>query len=197
MATIDEKLEHFNKVALEEAAKKRDEILQQMKKEKEALINQKREEFQVQAQEFLKAELQYIEKEKNEIISKAFLEARELVSKKREEIKKSVFDEIEEKIKNFVRSDHYKEYLLNLITKSCKLTGEGELIVLLREKDINLVSEEVSKLPLKISLKAEDEVFGGCKVINKSLNTFIDNTISKKIKESMDKFFEISCLRID
>ena len=45
MATIDEKLEHFNKVALEEAAKKRDEILQQMKKEKEALINKKRDYF--------------------------------------------------------------------------------------------------------------------------------------------------------
>lgn len=197
MATVNEKLEHFNKVALEQATKKRDKILQQMKKEKEALITQKREEFKIQAEEFLKKELQSIEKEKNEIISKAFLESRELVSKKREETKKNVFIEVKEKIRKFVKSEHYKEYLLNLIIKSCKLAGEGELIVLLKEEDIDLIFKEVEKLPFKISLKAENEAFGGCKVINKTLNILIDNTISKKINEAMNKFFEISCLKID
>ena len=198
LATINEKLEYFNKVALEEAAKKRDEIVQQMKEEKDTLINQKREEFQVQAQEFFKKELQLIEKEKNAIISKAFLDARELVSKTRDEIKKKVFDEIREKINKFIKSKDYEEYLLNLITKSCSLVGEGELTVSLRKIDIDLISKETSKLLPKISLEvAEDEIIGGCKVFNKTNNTFIDNTISKKLKKSMDDFFETSCLRID
>lgn len=198
MATINKKLEYFNKVVLEKATKKRDEILQQMKKDKDILINQKREEFQAQAQEFLKKELKLIEKEKNEIISKAFLDARELVSKARNEIKKKIFDEVCEKINKFINSKDYKEYLLNLITKSCNLVGEGELTVLLRKKDIDLLSKDISRFPPKASIEvAKDEIIGGCKVFNKTNNTLIDSTISEKLKKSMDNFFETSCLRMD
>ncbi|MDQ2087262.1 V-type ATP synthase subunit E [Herbivorax sp. ANBcel31] len=198
MATINEKLDKFSKIALEEATKKRDEILQQMKKEKDALMHQKKEEFQLQAQEFLKKELQFLEKEKNDIISKSFSQARELLSETRERIKKEVFNEINEKINEFINSTDYEKYLLNLINNSCNLAGKGELVVLLRKKDIDLILKKERNLSSKASFEeAEDEIIGGCKIFNKTMNTFIDSTISKKLEEAKDSFFETSCLKID
>ncbi|TYQ17691.1 UNVERIFIED_CONTAM: vacuolar-type H+-ATPase subunit E/Vma4 [Acetivibrio alkalicellulosi] len=198
MSTINEKLEYFSKIALEEATKKRDEILQKMKEDKETLMRQKREEFHMESQEQLSKILKAIENEKNDIIAKSFSEGRQLLAKTREQIKKIVFDEVDLKINEFINSSDYIDYLINSITNSCKLAGEGELIVYLCKKDIDLITNNKDKLPSKILFEeASDEIIGGCRVLNKTKNTIIDNTISKKLKQSMDSFFEISCLRID
>ncbi len=202
MSSIDEKLQNFNDLILKEAAAQRDRILRQIREENEALIESKRKDFEEQAAEMLRRELYNIEREKNNIISKALVESRQLLMKTREGIINSVFDYLKEELETFTQSDAYAQYLKEDIRNSCRLAGEGKLVVYLSGADTDryssLLNELLKEFPrIEMFEPAAEDVIGGCRVVNRSSNILVDNTFAKKLELNRDSFFEISGLRID
>lgn len=202
MSSLEEKLEHFNEVILKDAASERDSILMQIKSEMSEYIERKTAEIREEADEVLRKETALAEREKNNIISRAVIESKQLLMKTREAIIRSVLDEVKNRLESFVEGNDYFPYLADEIIRSCKLAGEGELVVYLKKSDMKRFSSRLDeikdKLPPSVSFDAiDDAVIGGCRVLNRTKSILIDNTIDAKLEESKDGFFETCSLRID
>lgn len=202
MSTIQEKLEHFNEVILKDATSERDRILQNMKAEAEKRIDLEKRKFQEQADRFLKKEISLAENEKNNIISRAILEGRQLLMNTREGIINSVFSEVRQILEEFAGSNEYLSYLSASIRKSCIQAGSGELTVYISKRDMEKLSGKLENIKIELPPSTEfqeinDEVIGGCQVLNKTKNILINNTLIEKLEANREKFFEVCGLKID
>ena len=202
MSSLEEKLQHFNEVILKDAASERDRILKQIKSEMGSIVEDRRMEFEEQAEESLRKVTSLAEREKYYIISKAVIESKQMLMKTRERIIQTVFNDARKKLEEFVLSDGYFPFLSGEIRKSCNMAGEGEQVIILSRADMERFSSRLdgikSELPYPISFEQTgDDIIGGCRVLNKTSSILIDNTLAGKLEVNRDGFFEVCSLRID
>gem|GEM_PF-369198 len=202
MSSIDEKIQDFNELILKEAVSERNKIIEQIRNEMETLKAQKSKKFREQADEVLRKETAAAEREKNNIISRAVIEGKQLLMRTRENIIKMVFDDTRKQLSEFVSGDEYLPYLIRTIKESCSQAGEGRLTVQISSADYQRFHPTLEGLRQELSGVIDfeainDDIIGGCTVINRKENILIDNTISKKLELSGDGFFETCELRID
>ncbi|HHW31405.1 MAG TPA: hypothetical protein GXX20_06995 [Clostridiaceae bacterium] len=199
MNTFEKKLRHFNKVILRDANSIRDEILKRTSEDIEKQKERRRNEMQALAEETLKKEISKAEKEKNYAISKAIIESRQKLMKTRDEVIEQVFEQVMVKLYDFIQGDDYYTFLAGLIRESCTIAGQGELLVYITSRDMEKYKDRIDELSKSMPYtpvfhEAEEDIIGGCRVINKTLNIVVDNTIIRKLNESREKFFESSGL---
>jgi len=202
---IEEKLEHFTATIMKQAVEKRNQLLEEIKKQHEETLKQKELEFLEQAYNQIQNSIRLIEKENNEVLSRTLAENRRKLLQKREEIIEEIFHEITERVKEFVKSPQYEQYLINDVLEICTSirSEEDELIIYINEADLlykDKITEQIqSRLyPNRFIVETEKaDMIGGVKVLNKTKNLFVDNSFLAKIKEARERFLETSGLVID
>lgn len=202
MSSINEKLELFNEVILKDAASERNRILREIQADMEERIDQEKKKYQEQADALLRKELSASENEKNNIISNAIIESKQLLIRTREEILRTVSLDVKELLDRFVDGKDYPAYLSDQIRHSCRIAGEGELTVFLSKKDKERFAPMFEEIGRSISTHTifdcmEEDIIGGCLVLNRSRNVVVNETLMEKLKTGMDSFFENCDLKID
>lgn len=202
MENIEQKLLNFNNIVMRQAAEKRNKILEEARKEKERLISDKKRKFEQEAEEIYKKQIMLIKKEKNDIISKAAISAKRLLMRERDKIMSDTFAALEQKVREFVSSDSYKNFLENVLVKTIELLGEGEIEVTLSANDMNRFADLLESIQKghdsKLTFKAATrDILGGCEALNSTNGLFIDNTLSSRIESQKENFLEICGIRID
>jgi len=201
LRSIRDKLRYFNEVILKDATSERDRILCQVNTLSEERIAREKCKFQEQAEKLFRKEAALAENEKNSIISKAIIESKQLLAKTRNEIVETIYNDVKNKLAEFVQKEEYIGYLSGQIIDSCSLAGKGKLIVYLCNRDMQRLKDILRnikpKLPKNITFEQiGDEIIGGCKVLNQTAGIIVDKTFIKRLESNRDSILEICGLHI-
>ena len=175
--TIDEKLQHFYEVSLEEAREDAAQAIQEHKKLLSEKLEEHRQLSRQNAEAEVKAETEHVRREVNKALSAEQITLRRDLSRKQEELKETLFAEVKTKVQQFITTAEYDEYLCRRINEAVKFAGDDEIqIYLSKEDEPRLKSLTVKTgFPLKIS---DESFIGGIKAIIPEKNILIDNSLS-------------------
>lgn len=176
----DEECENIKRKARED---KRKRLLESLERFEEISLRQIREQEK------------NIKKENNKKISQLENDFRKQLSEKRCSIEKEVFRKVEEKLKNFVKSDSYKQFLLDS-ARQIGLTVKGnDLVVFMREEDMYLAEEIKHAVGKECSVQSvKDIAIGGLKACT-DIRT-ADDTLEKRLENEHEWFMENSMMSI-
>lgn len=202
MSSMQEKLDHFTEVILKDAASERNRILERIRTEMAERLRLEKLQFHEQADALLLKETAGAEIEKNSRVSRAILEGRQLLLKTREDITDAVFALAIEKLQTFVRAEAYFPYLSALIRQSCRQAGEGELVIYLNRRDMELFSVQLEamkkELPGPVEFRMSDrDILGGCQVFNRTRCVLLNNSLLESLEAQREGFFELCGLKIE
>ncbi|MDR1440602.1 MAG: hypothetical protein LBJ10_11600 [Clostridiales bacterium] len=127
MPSIDEKLEVFNRMIIDDATKSRDAILSQLKAEADKKLADSRAEIDRNAAELLAKERLKATQQNEAKISKAHIDARKALMAARGEIVASVLAELRDMLGRFALEDGYGEYLANSVREAAAVAGGGNV----------------------------------------------------------------------
>ena len=109
--TIDEKLQHFYEVSLEEAREDAAQAIQEHKKLLSEKLEEHRQLSRQNAEAEVKAETEHVRREVNKALSAEQITLKRDWSKKQEELKEALFGEVSTKIRDFMSTPEYETYL--------------------------------------------------------------------------------------
>ena len=129
------------------------------------------------------------EAEKRKIASVTEVEIRNSLLQTKEDLVDVAFEKALAKLKNFVETDEYPEYLLKIIQTAAEKIGQKNLTIQVNAKDKGRLTQEVLKrlskklhCALTLSDKAEDYI-GGCIIQTEDGKIINDVTIDNRLKE--------------
>lgn len=129
------------------------------------------------------------EAEKRKIASVTEVEIRNRLLQTKEDLVDVAFEKALVKLKEFVKTEEYHDYLLKLIVDVAKKIGQKDLVVQVNARDSEWLTEDVLKrlskkmhFELRLSEKTEDYV-GGCIIQTADGKIIYDNTIDNRLQE--------------
>jgi V/A-type H+/Na+-transporting ATPase subunit E len=175
------------------------EVTDDVQKEAEKII----QEAQKTAEDILKAAEVEAEKAYDTVIndakSKADLEKRKIESATsvdirnqllvaKEQLVDSVFDKALVKLKQFVKSEKYHDYLLELTKNAANVLGVKSMILHVNSEDMAWLKQNketfAKKARVQFKIAEEPETcFGGLRVESEDGKIFYDNTIDNRVKQ--------------
>lgn len=129
------------------------------------------------------------EVEKRKVASVTEVEMRNRMLQTKEELVDIAFEKALVKLKNFVETDDYHDYMLKDIQNAVKRIGQKDLIIKVNAKDKDWLTPDVLKVlskklhcALRISEKTED-FLGGCIVQTEDGKIICDATLDSRLQE--------------
>ena len=185
--TIDEKLQHFYEVSLEEAREDAAQAIQEHKRLLSEKLEEHRQLSRQNAEAEVKAETEHVRREVNKALSAEQITLKRDWSKKQEELKETLFAEVKTKVQQFITTAEYDEYLCRRINEAVKFAGDDEIqIYLSKEDEPRLKSLTVKTgFPLKLS---DESFIGGIKAIIPEKNILIDNSFEEGYQAAYREF---------
>ncbi len=128
-----------------------------------------------------------------QIISEAKMNSRRMGLDAREEVIEESFKKAEENLKNIASSDsaEYKESLKEIVVEAAIEIGGGDLIVSLKEEDVNKIKDLISSIEMDVKEKTGNETklevgdniktIGGAIVKTKNGEIEVNNTIEARL----------------
>jgi hypothetical protein len=188
--TVQNKIANFYRIIINESRAKR-----------KAMFLETKDSFALSINDFLLNETNKCEinilKEKSDmqkkeilsITSKKSLDKKNLIIK-REQLKKSLFLKLENKLREFVNSDLYLEFIKNGIN-NFMIERENILKIEFSKSDEKNIDEINKNFNLEFCL-SDDDFIGGFKLYLKKPNSVIDQTFLSKIKNEENNFNKIN-----
>jgi V/A-type H+-transporting ATPase subunit E len=188
MASIKRGLTEIANEILEDVKNNAEIIIRDAEKKAEKILRDAKTEAE-QSRDRLLAETK--EKAESEQKKKESLTALEIKNKGlqvKEEYINAVFDKAHTRLKQFVDSESYPDYLLEFIEEAVKKIESDKLVVYVNSKDREWLAngkiDEISeKLNVNLTLANETEsCLGGCIVKTPDGNLLHDNTFEKRLQ---------------
>lgn len=185
--TLEEKLDVFYNAAINDATNQSVQILEEYKENLEKLQKEHEEETLKKAEASLKNESEYLIRDKNKKISDESLLLRRTITKKTKEHEKAVFERVEKKLNDFMKTPAYMELLMAQITYALDY-AKGEAIELyINQTDSDKKQALETSLHCSILISNIDFV-GGIRAVIRNRNVLIDNSFAAKLSEERDSF---------
>jgi V/A-type H+-transporting ATPase subunit E len=176
------------------------EIINEVQKEAEALIleaeNQAKETLRIAKEQ---ADQNYrdiltqasikAEAEKRKIASVTDVEMRNHLLQTKEDLVDEAFEKALLKLRQFVKTEEYHNYLPKLVEKIAKKIGQKNLVVQVNKSDQNLLTNEImkrlsNKLHVELNLSEQAGNFiGGCIIQTADGKIIYDSTIDNRLRE--------------
>lgn len=148
MPDINEKLDKFKQIILEDAARERDTLLGQVAQERQTRLAAAEAEIKQETDAKVQALSSSISGESGREISRRLLADKRIISTRREEIAKEVFIAVRKKILAFTQTEAYLEHLKKLYVEAFSALGNPyDGVIWLREEDLKYSKELTAALP--------------------------------------------------
>lgn len=179
------------------SSKEEQTILAEAKEIEQAAYNHLRDEAEIAAKHQL-------DKELAEISSKASIDAsiqleerlKKLVTK-REEYVNTIFNEVKNRLEEFVSSDNYHDYLINHVKAVSDEYQMSDCILYVKNDDLKYIDELKAAYQLPIEVKdSKDIQLGGFIIENKQTNVVINESLEVNLDNQKDWFYKTSGLMI-
>lgn len=170
-----------------------DKIRSDVDKYVETELNMARKIAHEQVRDVKKSELDRLNEENNIGFSELeALEKKKLLDR-RTQITDEIFQRAEEKLKNFVESKDYLDFLKRSIAEIKNNIGENAIIIL-RPEDKKLESE-LSAICYQIKYDSNIKL-GGCKGENTTDGFIADDTLEARLEEEKIRFYKTSGMTV-
>ena len=185
--TIDEKLQHFYEISVEEAKEDAAKAIQEHKEHLAQMLEEHKSSRIQSAEAEVKAEAGHVRREVNKALSAEQLTLKRDWSQKQEELKTDLFAKVRKKLELFMSTPEYTEYLCRQVKKVKEFAGEDQVEISLSREDKDLagkVSRETG-VPLTVS---EESFLGGIRAAIPHKNILIDNSFQEGLNTLRREF---------
>ena len=186
--TIDEKLQHFYEVSLEEAREDAAQAIQEHKKLLSEKLEEHRQLSRQNAEAEVKAETEHDRREVNKALSAEQITLKRDWSKKQEELKEALFGEVSTKIRDFMSTSEYETYLCRKIKEAQDFAENDEIHIFLSSTDRERLDALIQKTGISRQVSGEDFI-GGIRAEIPHKNILIDNSFAANL-DAMRKEFK-------
>lgn len=185
--TIEEKLKHFENVCSGDAQQKYDAMISEYTASLEKLLTEHKEQASHQADLRVQAESEKIKRDMNRQLSVEQIRIKRVYSQKQEELKCKIFNELRDRLAQFMESSSYVKLLEVQIEKAMEFAGKAEVYVLLDPGDGG--KQNLLGLRTGCEIRISDTSFmGGTKAVIASKNVLIDNSFETMLREAEESF---------
>ena len=178
--TIDEKLQHFYEVSLDEAREDAAQAIQEHKEHLARTLEDHKQTSRQNAEAEIKAETGHVRREVNKALSAEQITLRRDLSRKQEELKETLFAEVKTKVQQFITTAEYDEYLCRRINEAVKFAGDDEIQIYLSSSDKSKANDLAQKTGTPLQVSKEDFI-GGIRAEIPHKNILIDNSFSANL----------------
>lgn len=185
--TIDEKLQHFYEISVEEAKEDAARAIQEHKEYLAQMLEEHKSSRIQSAEAEVRAEAGHVRREVNKALSAEQLTLKRDWSQKQEELKTDLFAKVRKKLELFMSTPEYTEYLCRQVKKVKEFAGEDQVEISLSREDKDLagkVSRETG-VPLTVS---EESFLGGIRAAIPHKNILIDNSFQEGLNTLRREF---------
>lgn len=188
MITIEDKLEIFHRIVYGEEENKYIEALKELEEQNEQLLEDKKKEMESQRGEIIRRRVNQAKVERNEAKSEELELTKARYRQKRKEIEVDLISSIIARAREFADSKEYGKYLCENLDKYLVEFEEEEVVIILRDRDKQLVEKCLMNLKEKtgktfiIEDLPEDKI-GGFMVSDKERTFNLDHTLRTLIEE--------------
>lgn len=189
MRIEEEKLEQFANDIMADVAVKRQKILAGVDKEIEKEYKEQESVLYTKAYETIQDGLKIIDLEKHEIIARAIMENKQSLLHKRTDIIDHVFETVREKLREYTKTDGYKDLLMGIIKKNLDFLNSDSVEVVINHTDVHFkeIIEKKFKCSVKVEIKQLDFI-GGCKMLDKHKNIYLDDSFESRLESKREGF---------
>ena len=174
--TIDEKLQHFYEVSIDEAKEDAAQAIQAHKENLSQMLEEHKQSQRQTADAQIKAEAEHVRREVNKALSAEQITLKRNWSQKQEEMKQK-----------FMQTPEYDDYLCRKITEASAFAEGDEIHIFLSAADKDRL--ESLKEKTGVSLTVSEEAFtGGIRAEIPGKNILIDDSFSTGLENMCKEF---------
>ena len=185
--TIDEKLQHFYEISIEEAKETASREIEEHKQKLEEILESHKKSQRQTAETTIKSESDNARREINMALSAEQLTLKRSLTKRQNVLKDKLFAEVQERLKAFMQTPQYEDYLFTKIQGARDFAEGDEFFIYLSREE----SEKSPALSEKTGLSlrpSEDSFLGGIMATIPSKNILIDNSFAEKFDAMRREF---------
>lgn len=143
---MEQEVEKITSKILEEAKAKGAEIINQGKRDAEAIVEEAKVRSKAAEDRILKEGARDAEQRKKRLVADATIKARKKKLDAREDIINEAFRRAEINLANIANSSKYPSILENLALEACLGVGDGDIEIITRKEDAKILEEKFPKL---------------------------------------------------
>lgn len=184
---INDKLEYFRSLTIEETTKQSEQILKNYQDALDKIFEEHKQEKIRQADLQIKAESEQLKRSKNIRLSQEQLALKRDFVKKQNQIREKIFVELKNLLGQFTDSREYNELLINQINEAKKIAKGEDIIIYIDPAD----SSRLKSLEVATNSKLEinnSSFLGGTRAFIPSKNILIDNSFETKLADLKSNF---------
>lgn len=186
--TIDEKLQHFYDVSIEEAKEDAAKEIQEHRESLSQMLNEHKDARRQGAEAEIKAEADHVRREINKALAAEQITLKRHWSRKQEELKDNLFSAVRKKVDAFMHSPEYLDYLCKQIRNVQEFAGTDPVHISISSGDSDKLDILTAKTGAELTL-SKDDFIGGVRAAIPEKNIMIDNSFLEEL-ESMRKEFK-------
>lgn len=211
MSSIDSKLRRFEHNVINKAAQERDRLLAEFDEATKNALKETKASYTKSAKEMYAKGMDEVRKEARMIISAAKNDGQSSVVAKRDEIIDSVFRELEDRLREFVRSKEYETYFTYKLNEAADavlamkaIPRKAEICFAVYDYDHRLKLAEAAAQRLmgrgiRVTFQKSEKDFdfiGGCVIGLPTIGKVIDNSMKSDVLKEREQFLSWSNLSL-
>lgn len=185
--TIDEKLQHFYDVSLDEAREDAAKAIQDHKEYLQQVLEEHKQSRTQTAEAEVKAETEHVRREVNKALSAEQITLKRDWSLRQNELKEALFTEVRNKALQFAATPEYEAYLCRRIKEAKDFAEEDEIQIYLSSGDKALLDSLSAKAACPLQVSSED-FLGGIRAEIPAKNILIDNSFATNLAAMRKEF---------
>ncbi|MDF2538132.1 MAG: hypothetical protein K0S76_1153 [Herbinix sp.] len=185
--TLNEKLEHFHDSVIESATAQYISIIEDYKKILQKTYDDHKNSALKKAENTFLIESDIILREKNRHLSNVAVEYKRKVNEKTEEITEKIFKDVELKLKEFMITPSYSEFLIKKIKEASDFAQGNVMIIYINPTDQQLIPSLEDKTGVRLTISNRDFI-GGIRAVLPSRSILIDESFLTKLAEEKNNF---------
>ena len=184
---LREKTEHLQDAAMTEARLQADSIVKQHKDALLKVYYQHKQEAISQSETRIKAEVTAGRQQLNLAAMKAQMELKRELGKIQAELKKELFEEVEELIYEYMKTEEYTELLVSYINKALKYADGTPVVLYINPSDADKKEYLEERTGMNLTISKEDFI-GGVRAVIREKNILIDHAFKGALEREYNKF---------
>lgn len=184
---LDDKVTHLRESAMSAARAQSNAIIENHRNTLEDLLEKHKEEAKIQSEIRIKSETTKARRQLNQATAKAQTELKRNLGRCQQDLKKKLFDEIEEMLSAYRKTEEYTEYLFRKIREAAVFANGEELTIYITPEDAD--KKEALEARTGMQLHVSEYGFkGGIRAVIRGRNVLIDHSFESALEAEYQKF---------
>lgn len=197
MATNEEKLSKFNQAIHHYAEEQRRKIEEEVAKFKEKELSEAEDEVLLEAYQLIQKEMAQMRSNITKEMAHREMDKRRELLEKRRQIMGKVFSQAADKLREFVKSPEYGEWMSAHCHQLADVFTEPGTVLYVRPADVNMKETLVRSFGAQCQIEADEEILlGGIRAQNLVMGLVADMTLDSLLENQQEWFEETSGLQV-